>query len=102
MLELKVNHVSKRGHWTKWPQIRRRYFQMHFIEWKVLKFDYNFTEVCSTGFNEQYPSIGLDNGLAPNMRQAIMWSNAHPIHWRIHAALEGDELKQRMVDSGPE
>ena len=35
------------------------------------------------------PSIGLDNGLVPNKRQAIMWTNADPIHWRIYAALGG-------------
>ena len=33
--------------WTKWPPFRRRYFHMHFREWKVLHFDSNFTEVCS-------------------------------------------------------
>ena len=37
--------------------------------------------------------IGLDNGLAPNMRQAIIWTNADPIHWRIYASLGGDELR---------
>ena len=40
----------------------------------------------------QYPSIGSDNGLAPNKQQAIIWTNAAPIHWRIYAALDGDEL----------
>ena len=25
-------------------------------------------------------------------QQAIIWTNADPIHWRIYAALEGDEL----------
>ena len=29
-----------------------------------------------------------DNGLAPIRRQAIIWTNADPIHWRIYAALE--------------
>ena len=37
-------------------------------------------------------SNGLDNGLAPNRRQAIIWTNADPIHRRIYAALEGGEL----------
>ena len=32
---------------TKWPLFRRRHFQMHFHEWKVLYFDSNFTDVCS-------------------------------------------------------
>ena len=27
------------------------------------------------------------NGLAPNRRQAISWTNANPVHWRIYAAL---------------
>ena len=25
--------------WTKWPPFRRRYFQIHFHEWKILYFD---------------------------------------------------------------
>ena len=43
-----------------------------------------------TTFSSAFSStkIGLDNGLAPNMRQANMWTNAHPIHWCISAALE--------------
>ena len=42
--------------------------------------------------NWQQPSIGLDNGMALNMWQAIIWTNAAPVHWRIYAALGGDEL----------
>ena len=30
-----------------WPPFRKRYFHMHFHEWKVLYFDWNFTEICS-------------------------------------------------------
>ena len=37
--------------------------------------------------------FGWDNGLAPNRRQAIIWTNAGLIHWRIYAALGGDELR---------
>ena len=29
-------------------------------------------------------SIGADNDLAPNRRQAIIWANADPIQWHIH------------------
>ena len=53
---------------------------MHFREWKVLYFDYNFTEVCSWESNWQYPNISLNNGLAPNMRQAIIWTNGDMRH----------------------
>ena len=56
-----------------------------FVFW--LKF-----QVCSKGSNLQYLSIGLDNGLAPNWRQAIVWTNAEPIHWLIYEELGGDEL----------
>ena len=38
--------------------------------------------------------IGSGNGLAPNRRQAITWTNADPIHWRTYAAPGGNELKR--------
>ena len=31
-------------------------------------------------------------GLAPNRWQAIIWTNADPIYWRIYATLGGGEL----------
>ena len=42
------------------------------------------------------PALGLDSGLAPNRRQAIIWTNAGPIHWRIYTALGGNELKGKI------
>ena len=45
-------------------------------------------------------SIGLDNALAPNRRQAIIWTNADPINWRIYAVLWGDESTAGFPDSG--
>ena len=50
---------------------------------KMSYFDY--TEVFFWGSNWQLPSIGLDNGMAPNRRQTIIWINVVPIHWRIYA-----------------
>ena len=85
--------------WTKWPPFRKRHFQMNFLEWKFLCFDSNFTEVCCQGSNRQYVSIGLSNGLAPNRRQAITWTNADPVHWSIYAALGGDELRLWLPSS---
>ena len=51
--------------------------------------------------NDQAPgsSIGFDNGLAPNRRQAIIWTYVHPIFWCIYVALGGDELKIGHQDS---
>ena len=43
--------------------------------WKCITFAWDFTEFFSKGSNEQYSSIGSDNGLSPTRRQAIMWSN---------------------------
>ena len=42
-------------------------------------------------------TIGLDNGFAPNRRQAIIWTNADQIHWYIYEALGGDELSEHML-----
>ena len=92
--DLNFKHLSP---WTKWPAFRRQYFQVHFREWKLLYFDWYFIEFCSLGSNWQKLRIGLYNGLAPNRRQAIIWTNAVPIHWRINAALGtmGRYVKQR-------
>ena len=78
--------------WTKWPPFRRRHFQMYFLECKCIDFNQNFTEVYSQWSSWQYSSTGSDNDLALTRRQAIIWTNADPIHWRIYAALEGDVL----------
>ena len=43
------------------------------------------------------PSIGSGNGLGPNKRQAITWTNADPVHWGIYVALGGDELMCNMT-----
>ena len=50
-------------------------FKCIFSERKRLNSYLNFTEVCSQGSNQQYASIGSDNGLAPSRRQAIIWTN---------------------------
>ena len=31
--------------------------------------------MCCFGSNQQYVFIGSDNGMAPNRRQAIIWTN---------------------------
>ena len=99
--QLMINSTSSRQNGRHFAD--NIYFQVHFHEWKVLYFDSNFTDICSKGSNWQSPSIGLDNGLAPNRRQAIIWTNANPIHWRIYAALGGDELIKHgtIPDSSP-
>ena len=65
---------------------------MQFHEWKVLYFDYNSLKFVPKG---PIHSIGLDNGSAPNRRQAIIWTNPDPIHWRLYAALR--EMNQYII-----
>ena len=51
----------------------------------------------------EFPPMGLiDNdktalgdGLAPNRRQPITWTNVDTFNWRIYAALGGGELKYK-------
>ena len=74
---------------TKWPPFCRRYVQVHIRERKsciLIQFDWSL-------FPRVQPSTGSDNVLAPKRRQAIIWTNAHLIHWRIYAVLGGDQLK---------
>ena len=42
----------------------------------MIELRWNFCEICSQESNWQKNSIGSDNGLAPNRRQAITWTNA--------------------------
>ena len=71
--------------WKKWPSFCRRNFHMHFDEWKfctLIKISPKFV-----------PKGPIDNnGLVPNRRQAIIWTNDDPIHRCIYAALRRDGL----------
>ena len=73
-------------------------FQMHFLYEKF----YVFIKISRT-FIPLRPidknSIGLDNGLAPNRRQTIIWTYVEQIHWRTYEALGGDELT--CINSNP-
>ena len=57
---------------------------MHFLEWKCSYFYSNFTEILRSNYEQA--SIVSGNGLAPNRRRAITWSNGGPFHWRINAS----------------
>ena len=96
-LSLMAKHCSWNNLNTLWPRqngrhFRRRHFQMHFLEWKCMNFDWNFTEVCSWGSNWQYSIISSDNGLAPTRQQAIIWANVDIIHRHLYVSLGLNEL----------
>ena len=65
---------------------------MHFHEWKVLFFGFKVRWRLFLKFQLTISQHGSGNGLAPYRRQAIIWTSADPVHWRIYAALGGDEL----------
>ena len=57
---------------------------MHFLDWKLVYFAYDFTETYSPELNQRYVSIGSDNGLVPERQQAIIWTNAVLVYWCIY------------------
>ena len=65
---------------------------MHFLEWNLLNFKYNFTEIWSLGFSWQYGIIGSDNGLAPVRRQDIILASHGLAYWCMFASLGLNEL----------
>ena len=76
--------------WAKWPPFGRRHFQMHCFDWKTrISINNSLKFVPKSPINNT-PAFGSDNGLAPTTRQAIIWTNVDPIHWRIYAALGVD------------
>ena len=70
-------------------------FTCIFFTENVLYLDQNFTEFCPQASNRQWPSIGLDNSLVPNRRQAIIWTNADPIHWIIYVTIREGRCVKR-------
>ena len=70
-----------------------------FPVWKVLCFFLKFHRRLYLCAQLTKNSIGLDNGLAPNRRQTIIWTYVEQIHWRTYEALGGDELT--CINSNP-
>ena len=67
---------------------------------KIIEFQFKFNWNLFPGIQLKMNIIGLDNGLAPNRRQAIIWTNADPVDWRIYAALGDAELTHNKAVSG--
>ena len=62
-----------------------------FIFW--LKFDWSLLLMVHLTIT---PSIGLDDGLAPNRQQPIIWTNADPIHRTHICGTRGRWVKQSI------
>ena len=63
------------------------FFKINILQWKVLYFISNFTEIHFQVSNYQYAHIGSDIGFAPIRPQAIIWTNDGQVH--IHASPTG-------------
>ena len=61
---------------------------MHFLEWKCMNFDYDFTE----GSNSQYSSIGADKAISHYLN--------HDDYRRIYASLGFNALKDQQLSNG--
>ena len=68
----------------------RQHFQMHFLEWKWLKFKENLAEVCSHVAN--IFQIGLGDGLAHDRQQTFTWTNNDSDLWHNMESLCHNEL----------
>ena len=90
-LAIKISTLRLRQNSCHFP---RWHFQMNFLEWKCMNFDYDFTEVCSQGTNQQYSNIVSDNGLALNRWQAIFWNCVGMLYWCIYASLGLNDNKE--------
>ena len=86
-MKTKSGQTLSHLHLEKWPPFRRRYFQVHFHEWKWIS-NKIWLKFVLEG------QIDNDTALIPIMawRQAIIWNNTVPIHWSIYAALGQDGL----------
>ena len=66
--------------WPKWPPFRRRSFQLHFSERKVCISIRISLKFVPRGAIKTNLAFSFDNEL---VRQAIIWTNAVPVHRRI-------------------
>ena len=82
MLEWHTVIVST--HWgrTKWTTLCRSHFQMHFLEWKLLYFEFPGVKL-----------IIFHNGLASDRQQAIIWTSEGLVYRRIYTSLGPSDLK---------
>ena len=58
-------------------------FSNTFSWMKYKDFNSIFTEICPQVSSEK-SNVGLDDGLAPIRRQAIIWANDSLVYWRIY------------------
>ena len=77
----------------------RQHFQTHFLEWKLMYFDWNFIEICSKGpFNNISVYWFRYKGLALVRRKKIIWTNDGVVYWCIYASLVLNDLTHKQLE----
>ena len=66
----------------KWTPFCRQYFQIHFKWMKIVAL---WLKIHLQMFNQQWYSIGSDNGWALNFRQVIICTYDGRVYWSIYA-----------------
>ena len=64
-------HLHLSWNQDKMASVLHTYFQINFLVWKILSFNRNVTDICS--------SIGSNYYLAPNRPRVIIWTYVGPI-----------------------
>ena len=77
--------------WKVLDSLIARFMGSHIGHMNLVMIKVSLKSVPKFTINDN-PNFGLDNGLVPNRRQAIIWTNADPIHGCIYAAPGGEEL----------
>ena len=92
---------------TYWKLIPQEQIWVKFIFIKIQAFSFNSSPPGQNGHHfadNVFRCIFVNETfcimikIAPNRRQAIIWTNADPVHWRIdlYAALGWDELNSHL------
>ena len=72
---------------------------MAVISQTIFSDEFSWMKSILVNFSQKFVPKGLiDYNPVPNRWQAIIWSNADMIHWRIYAALGGVELNLYVLN----
>ena len=89
--------------WTRWPPFRRRTFSNAFSQNVRISIQISLKSVPKgPELTISQHFFGSGNGLVPNKRQAIIWTNVGPVHWCIYVALGGDEWTLKVLRDIPD
>ena len=77
-----TQEIMRLSHWgrDKWLPFCRQHLEVHFLYGNFWIWNKKILKYFPLGLID---NIGSDNGLGPNRRQAIIWSNVGMLYWCI-------------------